>query len=120
MSAPTTAMVLAAGLGRRMRPLTDRMPKTLVEVGGKALIDHTLDRLEAAGVTRAVVNVHAFADQLDHDLAALAQQFDVEPSLLRDLLQHQTGNRNDPGYWQRQAKLQQRSRGPNLAGGDHS
>jgi hypothetical protein len=53
----------------------------------------------------------AFADQLDHDLAVLAQQCEVESSLLRDLLQHQTGNRNDPGYWQREAELHQRSRG---------
>ena len=64
---PTTAMVLAAGLGTRMRPLTDDRPKALVEVGGKALIDHNLDRLAQAGVERAVVNVHAFADRLiDH------------------------------------------------------
>ncbi|MFI4936821.1 MAG: nucleotidyltransferase family protein [Caulobacterales bacterium] len=68
MSAPTTAMVMAAGLGVRMRPLTDARPKALIEVGGKALIDHALDRLEAAGVTRAVVNVHAFADQLEEHL----------------------------------------------------
>ncbi|HTK36017.1 MAG TPA: nucleotidyltransferase family protein [Caulobacteraceae bacterium] len=57
-------MVLAAGLGTRMRPLTDAQPKALVEVGGKALIDHMLDRLGDAGVERAVVNVHAFADVL--------------------------------------------------------
>jgi MurNAc alpha-1-phosphate uridylyltransferase len=61
---PKTAMVLAAGLGTRMRPLTDDRPKALVEVGGKALIDHTLNRLAEAGVERAVVNVHAFADRL--------------------------------------------------------
>ena len=64
MSAPTTAMVLAAGLGTRMRPLSDDRPKTLIEVGGKTLIDHTLDRLAEAGVTTAVVNVHAHAEQL--------------------------------------------------------
>lgn len=69
MSGPKTAFVLAAGLGTRMRPLTDDRPKALVEVGGRALIDHVLDRLVEAGVERAVVNVHWFADRLQDHLA---------------------------------------------------
>lgn len=69
MTAPTTAMVLAAGLGTRMRPLTNDRPKALVEVGGRALIDHVLDRLAEAGVEQAVVNVHWFADRLESHLA---------------------------------------------------
>jgi N-acetyl-alpha-D-muramate 1-phosphate uridylyltransferase len=62
---PRTAMVLAAGLGTRMRPLTNDRPKALVTVGGRTLIDHVLDRCVEAGVERAVVNVHAFADMLE-------------------------------------------------------
>lgn len=68
--APKTAMVLAAGLGTRMRPLTDDRPKALVEVGGQALIDHVLRRLGESGVERAVVNVHWFAERLESHLAA--------------------------------------------------
>jgi MurNAc alpha-1-phosphate uridylyltransferase len=63
-------MVLAAGLGTRMRPLTDDRPKALVDLAGRSLIDHVLDRLAGAGVTRAVVNVHWFADRLETHLAA--------------------------------------------------
>jgi N-acetyl-alpha-D-muramate 1-phosphate uridylyltransferase len=66
---PRAAMVMAAGLGTRMRPYNGQIPKPLVTVGGKALIDHVLDRLAQAGVARAVVNVHHLADQIERHLA---------------------------------------------------
>ncbi len=65
---PPTAMVMAAGLGTRMRPVTNTMPKPLVRVAGRALIDHMLDRLAEAGVGTAVVNVHYLADQIEAHL----------------------------------------------------
>src|SRR4029077_3866365 len=64
---PTKAMVLAAGLGLRMRPLTETTPKPLIPVAGRPLLDHVLDKLAEAGVTDAVVNVHYLPDQIiDH------------------------------------------------------
>ncbi len=63
------AMVLAAGLGQRMRPITDTLPKPLVAIGGKTMLDHALDRLTEAGVSDAVVNVHHLAEQVEAHLA---------------------------------------------------
>ena len=80
-----TAMVMAAGLGKRMRPLTASQPKPLVRVAGRALIDHALDRLRDAGVTRAVVNVHYMADALEaHVLARKSPVVTISDE--RDLL----------------------------------
>ncbi|MEL6474782.1 MAG: nucleotidyltransferase family protein [Pseudomonadota bacterium] len=66
---PQTAMVMAAGLGSRMRPLTDQTPKPLIDIAGKALLDRALDPLARAGVKRIVVNVHYLADQVEAHLA---------------------------------------------------
>jgi MurNAc alpha-1-phosphate uridylyltransferase len=65
---PEVAMVMAAGLGKRMRPLTATRPKPLVEIAGKTLLDHTLDHLRDAGVRKAVVNVHYLPDALEAHL----------------------------------------------------
>jgi MurNAc alpha-1-phosphate uridylyltransferase len=75
--APETAMVMAAGLGKRMRPLTATRPKPLVEVAGKPLIDHVFDHLRSAGVKRAVVNVHYLADQMEAHLKARVRDIEV-------------------------------------------
>ena len=83
---PRTAMVMAAGLGKRMRPLTATRPKPLIEVAGKALIDHVLDRLRLAGVHKVVVNVHYLPDAVEAHLKAKASDLDVAISDERDLL----------------------------------
>jgi N-acetyl-alpha-D-muramate 1-phosphate uridylyltransferase len=83
---PRTAMVMAAGLGKRMRPLTATRPKPLVEVAGRALLDHVLDRLRAAGVERVVVNVHYLADALEAHLKTHANGLDVAISDERGVL----------------------------------
>jgi MurNAc alpha-1-phosphate uridylyltransferase len=74
---PDTAMVLAAGLGLRMRPLTVDKPKALVPVAGKPLIDHVLERLAAGGIKRAVVNVHYLADAMEEHLKQRGGGLDI-------------------------------------------
>lgn len=83
---PGTAMVLAAGLGKRMRPLTATRPKPLIEVAGRTLIDHSLDRLRAAGVRKAVVNVHYLADALEAHLSNRVQGIEIAVSDEREKL----------------------------------
>ncbi len=83
---PNTAMVMAAGLGKRMRPLTATRPKPLVEVNGQTLLDHTLEHLKAAGVKRAVVNVHYLADALEAHLKHRVQGLEIIVSDERERL----------------------------------
>ncbi len=81
----TSGMVLAAGLGLRMRPITERMPKPLVMVAGRCLLDRALDHYADAGLTRAVVNTHYLADQIAAHVAARTQPaiaLSHEPALL--------------------------------------
>ncbi|HEY8212968.1 MAG TPA: nucleotidyltransferase family protein [Methylocystis sp.] len=83
-------MVFAAGLGTRMRPITDRTPKPLVSVAGRTLIDRALDEFEEAGVETAIVNVHHLADQIESHLASRARPR-IVISNERDLLLDQGG-----------------------------
>src|SRR3974390_2328102 len=83
---PQRAMVLAAGLGTRMQPFNGKIPKPLVKVAGKALIDYALDRLAEQKVERVVVNVHHLADQIEHHLAPRAQPPIVISDERRELL----------------------------------
>jgi MurNAc alpha-1-phosphate uridylyltransferase len=83
---PHTAMIMAAGLGKRMRPLTATRPKPLIEVSGKALLDHVLEKLRIAGVKKVVVNVHYLADALEAHLATRDHGLEVVISDERTLL----------------------------------
>ena len=91
MEVPHTAMIMAAGLGKRMRPLTATRPKPLIEVGGKALLDHVLEKLRAAGVKKVVVNVHYLADALEAHLTSREHGVEVVISDERDLLMETGG-----------------------------
>lgn len=83
---PPVAMVMAAGLGKRMRPLTATRPKPLIEVAGRTLLDHSLDRLRAAGVKKAVVNVHYLPDALEAHLRNRVEGIEIAVSDERDQL----------------------------------
>jgi N-acetyl-alpha-D-muramate 1-phosphate uridylyltransferase len=87
VAVPDTAMVLAAGLGTRMRPITDALPKPLVEIGGRTLLDHAIDRLVLVGVTRVVVNIHYKAAMIEAHVAARQSPPHVELSREVELLE---------------------------------
>jgi MurNAc alpha-1-phosphate uridylyltransferase len=88
---PSTAMIMAAGLGKRMRPLTATRPKPLIEVGGKALLDHVLEKLHVAGVKKVVVNVHYLAEALEAHLMSHNHGLEVVISDERDVLMETGG-----------------------------
>jgi MurNAc alpha-1-phosphate uridylyltransferase len=83
---PASAMVMAAGLGKRMRPLTATRPKPLIEVAGRSLLDRALDRVAAAGIGHAVVNAHYFADQIEAAVKARSTPTRIDVSDERGLL----------------------------------
>ncbi len=85
MSPVTRAMIMAAGFGTRMRPLTDDRPKPLVTVRGRTLLDHALDRLVAAGVTMVVINLHYRAQQVKDHLAG-RRDIEIRYSLEEEIL----------------------------------
>lgn len=80
MSDVQTAMIMAAGLGKRMRPLTTTRPKPLVKVAGRAMIDHCLDKLWEAGITKVVVNAHYLPDALEAHLRSVNFPFEIRIS----------------------------------------
>ncbi|HMT42098.1 MAG TPA: nucleotidyltransferase family protein [Sphingorhabdus sp.] len=86
-----TAMIMAAGLGTRMRPLTENMPKPLVEVAGRSLLDHVLDKARLAAIGNIIVNVHYLPEQIEAHLAEHAQDLKVAISDERDLLMETGG-----------------------------
>jgi MurNAc alpha-1-phosphate uridylyltransferase len=88
---PEAAMVLSAGLGKRMRPLTATRPKPLVEVAGRTLLDRVLDHIRAAAIGRVVVNVHYLADAVEAHLAARDQGLELRISDERALLMETGG-----------------------------
>jgi MurNAc alpha-1-phosphate uridylyltransferase len=88
---PHTAMIMAAGLGKRMRPLTATRPKPLIEVNGKALLDHVLEKLRLAGVRKVVVNVHYLADALEAHLKSRDYGLEIVISDERDILMETGG-----------------------------
>lgn len=75
-----TAMIMAAGLGKRMRPLTATIPKPLIQVQGKALLDHVLDRVRDAGIRKAIINVHYLADAVEAHVARLSGDVNITVS----------------------------------------
>ena len=91
MTKVNTAMVMAAGLGTRMRPLTNNRPKPLVEVAGKTMIDHCLEKLVEVGVGTAVINVHYLPDMLEDHLRSSQLPLDIRISDERDLLMETGG-----------------------------
>ncbi len=83
---PETAMIMAAGLGKRMRPLTATKPKPLIEVAGQSLLDHVLERLRGSGVKKAVVNVHYLAESVEAHLGSRPHGLEIAISDERECL----------------------------------